>query len=172
MSTLKRKRADTESSVKYDKDPNRGDKDADALWDRLRCLRNRGIPKDCQDWPFWVWVTMFTKPRPRGGDYFALPVSDDLVSPDVLMKANMIVDPRVRIVVRAPAELGKPNLLAVVFSESGDPGKDYHILPLLRVWRSVEEWHRRTGGGDNEDPLDEFMWKTSGQADMKYIAGR
>jgi hypothetical protein len=57
-------------------------------------------------------------------------------------------------------ERGKPEgkVLAVMFTEHGDPTSVRELNHLVETWGDVQEWHRlMLAGGDTMCGLDEFM---------------
>ena len=142
--------------------PESGDGDVDVLRLRLALLCTKDLPDASQGWPKIMWEAMYEAKPLEHGDYFALPICDDwlpLVSPEVLATINRDIDPRIRVAVHEPAELGKPRRLAVSFSETGNPHTSNNLCIFGDVWGRVQLWHRYMVEGVASHPLDQSMAK-------------
>lgn len=145
------------------------DADIPTLTERLGTLPNEPIARNPLAWPKLIWQTLYhvTSP-PQDGDFFALPLRDTwvpYVSDDVLVRVHDLVEPTIRVVVRTRAERGsKPavKMLAVMFTEYGDPTSVRELNHLAETWGDVQEWHRlmlEGGPGNTMCDLDDFMRK-------------
>jgi hypothetical protein len=156
----KKKRPATASDTEIEL-PKSGDRAADALRMRLVVLSTVDMPDNLQEWPKVMWEELYDTEPSEHGEYFALPIRDDwlpLVSPEILARLHQgIIDPRIRVAVREPAE-GKSKLLAVSFAEFRDLSTTGNkIFAFGGVWAKLRQWHRHMVQGLPSYPLDEFV---------------
>ncbi|KAK4150045.1 hypothetical protein C8A00DRAFT_37352 [Chaetomidium leptoderma] len=146
--------------------PFNGDDDPSKIGARLDVLSRRAVPRNSQIWPKFVWRSLYDlTPPPQGGDFFALPIRDEwapLVSPDVLIRVHNLVEPTIRVVVHSRGHLqrGRPRskLLAVLFTDYGNPTSVRELGHLAQAWSDIREWHRHMmENGDSQCALDDFM---------------
>jgi hypothetical protein len=141
------------------------DADIPKLSERLDSLPKNAIPGNPLAWPKFVWQSLYqVTPPPPDGDYFALPLRGAwalYVTDDVPVRVHDLVEPTIRVVVGMAEEPGrKPEgkVLAVMFTEHGDPTSVRELNHLVETWGDVQEWHRlMLAGGDTMCGLDEFM---------------
>jgi hypothetical protein len=141
------------------------DADMPKLIERLDTLPIQSVPGNPLAWPKFVWQSLYqVTPPPQDGGFFALPLRSawaPYVTDDVLVRVHDLVEPTIRVVAgMTDGRDSKPagTVLAVMFTEYGNPTSIRELSHLAETWGDVREWHRlMLAGGDAMCDLDEFM---------------